>query len=345
MARATDKINEFIIPHKEADDGRIVVKICERVGEEIGTFFWKDGCRILCRVIQKEFPNSSLENIVTEHSHMSILELGAGLGTAGLFSKKMFDIYSTRTSNNHPVKLTLTDLHSAVLTNCEKNVKLNFPETMLASEIKVEKLAWFSNSFDGEDVDEINFDEKKRAERMIKQLKPNLILGSECVYEPKSITALVDTIVFIFKQAVAHRNGLNCRLQREENRSETGDELHTKCILSFGTKREAEVDFLRLLFSEKYVGMIAVANGYYYCPDSVAKAKENGGDSDDFELISWARKAPDVRTSIGEKHAAEVKQGHKIVKELFYDNHVEITKRVLDHPKALVLVPSCKMYS
>ncbi|XP_050668061.1 putative uncharacterized protein DDB_G0277003 [Leptidea sinapis] len=113
-----------------------------------------------------------------------VLELGSGLGFTSIILAKFCDILS----------LVLTDCHDDVLLNICKNVIINFPDSIQIKEdesiaykiqnkiLEVKKLDWYyADEYPVEDV-------------------PDIIVGTDIVYDPSIIKALCNVLQIFFKK-------------------------------------------------------------------------------------------------------------------------------------------------
>uniref|UniRef100_A0A7S2D872 Calmodulin-lysine N-methyltransferase n=1 Tax=Octactis speculum TaxID=3111310 RepID=A0A7S2D872_9STRA len=199
------------------------INVIERVGEELGTMLWYEGAISLCRVLTNEIG-------LHDHNGGSIsgrsnafefplcdavfVELGAGVGLCGMFLAKRLDSLHGLSST----QVFLTD-QAKVLQNLTKNVELNFP----SNQPTITALTW-----GGEAAKSFQNDLLRcfRSTNLMDDGRRTILFGSECVYDPETMPALVETLKVLRPEAV---------------------------YLSFGRRRaEAEILFFQLLESSNY---------------------------------------------------------------------------------------------
>ncbi|KAL5519172.1 hypothetical protein ACEPAH_855 [Sanghuangporus vaninii] len=119
-----------------------------------------------------------------------ILELCSGIGFLGIILAQLqleeIDNSSHIDSENRAQPcLCLTDLDEQVLRRCENNVKLPCNNVMAHPELRITSLDW---------TDALDGSHRNNLVSFFEELKPDLILGADLVYDVPTISALVATL-------------------------------------------------------------------------------------------------------------------------------------------------------
>jgi len=179
-----ERMSRLKTRRKEVEVEGITVIVCERVGEHIGTMMWPEGSMAMMKAIaawETWAPGLGLEQPKT------IVELGSGCGVCGLYAQKVFP----------GTNVIFTDL-PAQLSLLRENVAANECKGEIRAYQWGDEFIRGTNTKDGSTWKH-----------------PDLVLASECVYDP----------MLVEKFLLSLHN------------------LGAPALLSFGQKREAEKTF------------------------------------------------------------------------------------------------------
>ncbi|KAL5495056.1 hypothetical protein ACEPAI_518 [Sanghuangporus weigelae] len=119
-----------------------------------------------------------------------ILELGSGIGFLGIIlaQLQLENIENSSHINSESRAqpcICLTDLDEQVLRRCENNVKLPCNNAMAHPELRITSLDW---------TDALDESRRNNLVSFFEEIKPDLILGADLVYDVSIIPALVATL-------------------------------------------------------------------------------------------------------------------------------------------------------
>ncbi|KAG9022517.1 hypothetical protein FRB95_014671 [Tulasnella sp. JGI-2019a] len=144
--------------------------------------------------------------------HKRVLELGSGAGFLGILVGQL------QLEAQLGGSLVMTDVHSEVLERCARNLKLDCNGLAAHPSISLKSYDWF-DSLLGSSM------RSAAAERLIEG-NPDLIIGTDLVYDPSIVPALCATLKLVLS-ASDHAEAL---LALTVRRAETIVEFMTTCV-------------------------------------------------------------------------------------------------------------------